>query len=270
MNIASIERQQRTISLESSTLTNTISAVTTRLPGFVADVNTFIRGLFDLEESTPKVLVGDSKLRAAIKDKLYTDLMDLPVYTPPGLSCSYVELVKTLSDSEEIASALLKDVLVPFNKWIATQLSSPDRLLSISSAHIPGIHFHDIKRASKELADCYSNSSSQVEVKFGSVFKRNSEFFDAGSDLNTVMTRASQTNPALVREKIEEVTDNLNKLVERIEADPETYKVSGAVVKSLAEVAVSIAKECEFYSVFQYQLRAAVTAYADSEERLSK
>lgn len=269
-NLSALELQQRTIALESNILSNALSAVTTRLPTYVTEINVFIRSLFDLSEAPPLQLVGNRKAQALVKGMAYPTLLTTTVYTPPGLSVPYMELVDVLASSERIASVILKDTLQPFNKWLAVQLSNPDRLVTISGAHIPGFTDHDIPRVIRTLGDCFKASPAQVETHFGNAFKRLADFATVAQELNRINDSAAHVTPKMMLAQITELTTNLDLLIKRMSEDPETYRTSSAVVRSLADTALIVARECEFYSVFHYQLKSTLQAFLDTEAHLEK
>ncbi len=269
MSIASIQRQERMISLESGTLSSTFTAVTDRLPGFVAEVNGFLKGLFELEKVKTNPLLGNRHAVSLVSKTQYTTLMPLPVSTPPGLSVSYDVLVKALEESEEVATALLKETLQPFNRWLALNVASPERLQSLNG-YIDGVKLHDVDRVTESLKACFKNPSSNTSVSFGEAFRRSSDFASVANDLNKINDAASRATPQEVRELIKKITGNLDLLIKRVQNDPENYKPSGPVIKALSTQALAMAKECEFYSVFQYQLKSTIQAFKDSEDSLSK
>ena len=266
-----IERQHRTISLEASTPSQALKAVTDRLPGFVSDVKEFVSDILSGSDQPGPQLTNTRKIKKALRDVNYTSLSPITVYVPDGLSVTYLEYVRVLEQGQDICDGLDENVLEPFNKWISEMLTNPESLRSLRNIDsLKGLDIHDVDTVKRDIAQCFSEESAVVERPYNEVVLSNNEFDTVLSKLNSLVDRQSATNRTALVEKVELITENLDTLIARIDDDPETYQMSGKNMRTLSELAYVMGREIEFYSIYAYQLRDLVLRVNETVEKLEK
>ena len=268
--LKSIRIQSETISLEALNGSQVFSAVSRRLPSFFADVKNFVTGL--AAEEAPRLnLVDSRKVEKLLAKTNYATLRPVTVYTPIGLKADYLTYLNVLNQAVDISSALIPEILAPFNKWLAIQLTNPSALSSLRSGlDIPDYVVHNISILQKELGKCFSHGGVNSQYTYGEAVARNADWHAADTLINAMVIKRSSIKATEIVRLVEEVTANLDKLLQRINEEPEVYKLSGVTVDTISKICYNMGVEIEFYSVISYQLQAMQVAFADSCERLEK
>jgi hypothetical protein len=269
-DLARIRIVANMISLEASSPSQSMEGILDRLPGFFDDVKTFVANLFDVSKEPAAGLLDTNRLSRNIKNVNYTTLMPVTVYTPMGLSVPYLDFLDVLEKAQNIVDLIPKETLQPFARWIAIQLSNPERLAGLQSERqVDGFKIHDIASVKAELAKCLSGDV-RTEVPFSDVFRKSGDWDNAAHKANALNERVSAVGTKALLETVATITESLDTLLKRIHEDPVTYRTSGNAMKVIATLCTAMADECEFYSVYRYQLLATLTALNDTEEVLKK
>lgn len=259
----SIRIQSEMISLESFNPSQTFKALTTRLPGFVNSVKSFIFEIIDPLHGAQGLVDGKASIRA-LNDMKYMDVRGNQVYVPTGLKVSYLEFLEALQSAEQVADRLVPETLNPLSVWLATALASPDTLGSMRGIVITNYKSHDIDTPNRKIAACFDKNGVTGLVPMGQAIKRNADWplvIDAVNELNTKFNAVNRTE---IIKLVEHVTEMLDRLVLRIQSEPETYVISGANMNALAKLCYSVAREIEFYSLFAYQMQMVTVAVKDT------
>ena len=101
ISLESLDRQHRIISLESTNLSQTLSAVTDRLPGFLVDVKHFITNTMNPFASTTG-LVNSHTLEARLRNVDFLLVAGLAVDTPPGFRAKWLDYIQALNQGQAV------------------------------------------------------------------------------------------------------------------------------------------------------------------------
>lgn len=269
--LTQLENQKNIISMEALTPSQTLSALTDRLPGFVSDVKQFLKDLFSTDQEPAYNFFDTKKIPTEIRKVNYTSLMPLRVYVPAGLKVTYLEYIAAMEQAQAVVDVLVKETLQPFNRWLAIQLGNPSNLAQLrSDRDISGFKLHDIEAVKKAIAVCFDPGSVETETTFGKVFKRAGDWHAAAEQLNDLNNRLIRIDRSVVSDLTDSIAVNLDVLLRRIDENPEEYKLSGNTLNVIAQMSYNMARECEFYSVYYYQLRALFQAFEDSEKKVGE
>ena len=250
-----IRLQSEAISLEAFNVKASMALVRKMIPNFIQNVTNFLENL-TLNEKLAVALVQDSKLQKLLKDVKYVDVRKMEVYAPQGLKVSYLEYLRALEDSVVMAERLMPNVLVPFSNWLAMKLATPEALGSQRDNNMADqTKDSGLATAKASLERAVNKANTQQKFLYGKLVQRNSDWSDVVKSTNDLLSRYMATNPKQVREKVEEITTNLNTLIARMEEDPETYKLSGITAAGLAKQCYVMGREVEYYSVVGYLMQ---------------
>ena len=260
----SIRIESQMISLEAFAPSQGLKAITDRLPGLVSRVTEFVGEKFAGKASDFK-LVDAQKSVAALKLLSYGDARTMTLYKSVGQSVSFMELLSVLEDIQSgLIDRMLSEALVPFDTWLAIQLTNPEQLSSVRHGRsIPGFIEHDIDRYTKRLAACYDKTTEST-TELSKVIARLSDWPAIVKRSNELANKAMSTPRKDIVTITERITANLNTLIERIKSPDSNLELSGATMAALATICYNLAREIEFYSVFMYKVQMHCQAIDDN------
>lgn len=274
-DLSRISNMARTLSLEASVPTASVEGLLDRLPHFFSNVKTFLGDLMDFskEESLGHTagFLDDRKLPNQLAHNEYTALSPIGVFVPPGLKVTYLTYFEALEHAQNVADTLVSETLAPFNTWIAIQITNPEKLANFHSASsIANFKLHDIERPRKELSNCFDANAVHSQVPFEKAFRRTTEYRTVAEKANALNERLNSVSKKEIMRLVSEISQNLDKLLEMIKNDPDTYRANANTVRIIATICEAMARECEFFSVYYYQMLSALNALKDSEAKLKE
>lgn len=265
--------------LKSEELTLNVSQEFFKDGAFTSNISQFtdkLRGFFTAAENDENFIGGNQvpnarKLHKLASKKNYADTRELSVRVPTGLSCTYLDYLAVLQDAVKLTDNLMDHVLVPFTRYLAVGLSDPDTLASSgSSVHLKEFKPGNVDGVALKLGECFEQGSGHFERKFGAVFERNGDVGEVYNQADELVSRFMKVRRSDVQSKVNELSDLLDKLIQRIEEDEENYKPSKVTTDQLSKISYTIAQEVEFYGVVGYQLMALTVALQETEDTLKK
>lgn len=257
------------IAMEAITPNQSMEGIIERLPSFFTDVKSFLSDMFAPGNGVTAGLMDVSGTGRHVRTLPYTNLMSVPVFVPPGLSVTYQEYFDVLNRAQNIAEVIPKDTLRPFAIWIAVMLANPDRLGSLHSERdVENYQEHDIAGIKKDIAACFERGGVQTETTFGAVFRKSADWETVGQMANVMNERVSALKNTTYVDLVKQITESLDTLLVRIKEEPVEYRTSGNAMQVIAKLCTAMATECEFYSVYRFQVLSALTALKDSEANL--
>jgi hypothetical protein len=264
----SLKLQADMISLEAFGGGNSMASAMGRLPEFI-DTAT---AAFNKSVADPKneiLPIHYSKLARKLADLKYDAIANVQVMIPPGLKVTYLDHIKNFEATRDLIEHLRRDVLVPFGVWVNLKLSNPSQLSSVAGGlDIHGLVLPDTKKAAETLLEGVNPSVHQTQVSYKAVVKRNADWpviENKLEELNNVLMLTEQKR--LVGE-VRDLTESLDKLITRIQEQPDDYNVSPGILSLFAKTCYGVAKALEFYSVYAYQLKSLTVAVQDTQKIL--
>lgn len=263
VSLESLRIQSEMISLESFNPSQAFKALTDRIPGYVNAVKTFFGNILDPVHA-PVALVDGVASAKALQSLKYMDIRSNEVFVPTGLKVTYLQYLTALKDAEQVAEKLISETLSPLSMFLALALSEPARLQSLRGMSIPNFRIHDIDKPKQAISNCFDRNGTVARVPLGQALARLTDWPEVVKEINELNTRFNRTSRQEVLRLVNEVTELLDRLVDRSTQEPDTYALSGANLGLLSKLCYNVAREIEFYSLFAYQLQLATIAITDT------
>lgn len=264
-----IKVQADVIALESANPSQMFKALSHRLPGFVADVKTFTASLLEQRESVAYTAFSVHDLEKTISKVNYVNLSDITVFVPPSMNVDWNKFLDAVNQSQAIADVLMSETLNPTFRWVSLLLANPENMnAQVSKVRDSGIVFHDLKDVKNTISSCYAKAGSAAEVHYGTVFKRNTDFPIAVQRVNDLNERMAKINRKEVVDMVNNITDTLDKLLIRMEQNPDVYQLSGANMSAISKLAFNVAEEIEFFSAHCVMLEVTSNAMKDTVAKI--
>ncbi len=270
--LSKIHLASRTISLEAMTTEQVLTASVERLPEFITDVKNFLGDLFTFDGTGLTTVGANRDLIKTVSSFQYKDLEEVNVICPPGLKVDFLTYHDTLAQfAFGQMEQLVPQVLKPFNTWLAIVLTNPALLQNFRSDNsIKDLHLYDAEALIKRIDDCFDKKDSEVVVPFTKAYRNTTEFATVNGKIDDLLKQVIQVDQNEVGVIVKEISSRLELLMERMGQPGNDYRASGTTVKSISEIAYIIARECEMFSVFRYQVQAFATSIKDGNIALAE
>lgn len=204
-----------------------------------------------------------------LSESSYTALRKRTVYTPKRLAkgATMLSLVEVVGDCLEAQEDIEKNVLNPWRGYISGLLTHPEELQQLNN--LDKVKFTSLDKLHKALDKVIDGDLDQPTREFGDVYRNLKEWGQTCDKYNKLLERFSHARLERIAKEVKALQDLTNKLVERIEDDPETYAASPATLKTLAEGAYLMGLELEFYAMMTDQLNAINGALDNTVQRIT-
>lgn len=261
-----LELKAEMIALESMTPSQLLTALPKRLPEFFSDVKNFVTGITG-SLSPVASLIDTRKLDKTTKKFNYVSMTQVTVYVPAGMNVQYSKYLEALEQGQDVADRIMDDTLKPMLKWLAIMLTSPSAMANVRG--LPsGVVLHDLKKAKESVNACYSKHGSDTQMSFGDVFRRNADLTESAVRLNHINERLAKIDRKDMIETVNEIVGAMDKLLIRMQQNPDEYKMSGVTMKSMTELSMNLGYEIEFFAAHSYMVQAATQAMNDTSTKL--
>lgn len=241
---------------------------TKNLPKFVSNLRTVFERRDDLTTDLGKV-PSYRLVRSKVEKTSYASLRETKVYVPAGLTVNYLTYMKVLDPAIEINELLLKDILNPFSRWLAEALTDPEKLKRVSAASsVRDFAPHDVDGSLEALGECFEKGSNANHIPFKQVFARNTDVKEAFEKAENQTSRFIAIDRKVILRKVDEISDNLEVLIQRIEEEDPDYQIAPRVMDLLSQMSYTLAQEVEFYGSMAFQLTQLTTSLNDTAKIL--
>lgn len=265
VNLDALEEATLAMSIEAINLRGSFDSLRQKLPGFFGKLTDFTNGLLPNTELQLDMF-NQRKYAELAKKGDYMVLRRRNVMVPKGLQVSYLKHLETLNRNQDAIDYLITETLRPFERHLGTLLSNPDTLKSQrESKIIDKVVIHDIAALRTEMAKDFNKDSAERRP-YGAVIGRQSDWPKITLEFNDLIERAARVSRKEVLSLVELISEHLDKLIQRMETDPETYEATGLKISELAKVSFVMAEEVEFYATQAFmieQLQASIEASAE-------
>ena len=263
--------QHQALGLEAFNLKASVKAMRELLPNFVGSITQFYSTFSQSDKDLAIGTVPPQNFKRSLKNVNYVAVKDVTFTGPMGLQTTYVQYINEIENSVALSEKLVSDVLQPFSNWVAVMLSTPENLKSVSNLPI------DTKALDKErdalvehLVKVVDPKSPQTSFRYGSLVSRNADWDIIVNKTNDLASRLMLTDRKKIMRMVDDLTEMLSRLVERIEEDPETYQLSGNTTSVLATLCYSAGKSLEQYSNSSVMVQELVTTVTRTVDELNK
>lgn len=271
--LSQLRLSSQEISLEAASGEAAFSSAVDKLPSFVDRAKAF----FEERIKEPLCQLFVKKDLAWMGKQLskipYIALRPLTVYVPPGMTGTYLAYVSALEEAAKHVKDVRSGTLSPLNSWLRTNLGRPSGLASVTSS-LKISNFDEkigsgLRASLAELTNEHRGQS--VTTTFGKAFDNNAQFTAVVDKLGKLAEQfGDEKAQTQIRDEMAETSELLQKLVARIHADPEKYKLSPTTLTALSQAVHDAASQVDFYGQLAYRVNAAVEALRRTQESLSK
>jgi hypothetical protein len=268
-SLEDLNHQRTVIGLESIGVSQTLSAVTLRLPQYLDQIRQFVGN--KLNPFKNHIDLVDSRfIEGKFRQLDYIQASYLGVVVPSGFVGTWLEHISVLGESQKIVTDMRTGLLKPFELYISELLNNPDSLKSNTideklSRYKPG-RIDDVKV--KFVAN-YGNNGL-IETTYGDVCKRHGDLPVVTRNLNDVNTAFASIDRNTLIKQVDSISNLLGMLIANIKEDPTTYAVSGACLKAITDLTYFMACEVEYYTTHGYLLETFTLSVKESFEGLKK
>jgi hypothetical protein len=249
----SLEQQASVLSMEAFNLRASLSALTKVFPQYARGISDTITSYLANDQMTIPLVRAQFKTKNGLKVD-YSAHRKTTIFGPQGLKVTYLEYLKAIAESVDLAKNVYDGQLIPFNNWVGGLLGSPEQLSSIAVKDVLKFGEDDLDKARAKLEKCVNRANSQTKHEYGKLVKQNSDWDEILNQTNSLIVSFQMTNRTKLLNEVEILNDQLLRLAERIKEDPDTYKASGVTIAELAKRCLVVARCVEFYSITGYLL----------------
>jgi hypothetical protein len=228
-----------------------------RFPDFFSGVMSSAgAALSSLHHAAATAFTDTGEFRRFLTKNSYAKLMEREVFAPNGFTGTYLEYLAKLKPELDIALKVPSEVLKPFQRYVSALSSEPNKLASINPASIPkigsGIEIHKETANLEHLSQEKNPGNPGAKITYKEAVARNNDWATVLKEIEDIDKRIEATNPKEFLEEVGVTGDILNKLIERIKEQPDTYHTSATQLDALASLVMEVARAVEFYAAVIY------------------
>lgn len=197
----------------------------------------------------------------------YTTARDLAVYIPPAFVGNMSDYLDHLLDGLKYYNDFEKTVLDPAIAYISRAITTPSALGGPTAPKI-STDWAD-KWAEQEASYFGQNIASNV-TNFGNIYSSNTQFQDSYAKVLVLQKFGKTINLRSIRTKVKQLVELFDKLMMKMMASPDIYKVNGLNAQSLSDLSYALARGVELCSVFTNNANIAVVAYVQTEDKFAE
>jgi hypothetical protein len=255
--------------MEAFNLRASLSALTKVFPQYARGISDTITSYLANDQMTIPLVRAQFKSKNGLKID-YAAHRKTVIYGPQGLKVTYLEYLKAIEASVDLAKHVYDGQLVPFNNWVGGLLGSPETLSSIAVKDVLKFGEDDLDKARAKLEKCVNRASSQTSHEYGKLVKQNAEWDLILDQTNQLIVAFQLTNRTKLLDEVEVLNEQLLRLAERIKEDPDTYKASGVTISELAKRCLVVARCVEFYSITGFLLTELSNSVQESFDAIQR
>lgn len=209
--------------------------------------------------------LSDSPVGRYLSKVPYTDVRKLTAFTPVGFEGSMVGYVEVLQSQLDYYVSINEKVLIPAKQYLARCVTNPQAL---GGATAPTFTAETVDRFANEVSQYFGNNIATNIQPFGNVYKSNTEYLDAHVKailLNESVDKIPEMRA--VRENVKGLVELFDKLIIKISAAPDVYKVNGVNAKGLTDLSYALARTVEMYSVYISYVNTILASMKQTEDK---
>ena len=258
--------EAQTVSLEAMAIAVPSGALQNRLTGIVKEVSGYVNG-FVSKPSEWNNLIKTKDAIKVLENAGYAHFKDIEVYCAPGQVGSYLDTLDVFEECQLFVDRLHGDLIGPFSTWVAMILTTPMFLGSARGTLVLKMRDSDLEKCRSALSGAFSGKNGSA-INYHDAIARHSDWSVIEKRTNALIERQAKINPKKFQESVNQLNENLTTLVESLQNDRDTFKISGREVDMLAKACHFTAVCVEFYAVYSTQLQSFIQATDDTVERL--
>lgn len=260
MNTVLLDLRDSALSLSQEGMSRHFKAdtVTKLLPNFVNTVTSFITEKFGTANNAALNvnLVNVKEVERLARDTDLRELRYVKVAVPEGLTLDFLGYLSALEQMQDSLDDLQKDLLQPFDRMLSDWLANPDELRSRRSHSFMQVLMNrDSDQKAEALKGAFDPRQGDRR-NYGDLVRRQNEWRSIAERYNRLVERYARINRKDVEDSVLTITEHLDVLLERIQADPDGYQMSGITLSDLAKVTYVLAEEVEHFALQGFMLKS--------------
>lgn len=209
----------------------------------------------------------DFKRFASMVNKIpYSSMTDLRVFCPPGMSTTYLKLFTILVDAQKYGERTLNESLRPFKLWCGAAYNDPTKLQTIRKTEAFKLFSPD--QISKQLASACSFQGTTTRP-YGDCFERNGDWDGLQQKVEELFAHYPAVNVETFDQETKETARLVGMLTNKISLLGKD-KVSQEVAEQLGASCFELARQIEFYAVYNTVMRSSLAALKDTMDHFDK
>ena len=198
----------------------------------------------------------EAKFLEHTKKISYLEMRELKAYVPEGLAVTYLSYLTALKPVVAHLRRIVPDVLDPYAIFLATLVSNKNSALATGNSGFDHTTLAEKRHAAYGvISECFSDTNHVSETKIGSVVERNSDWVAVFNEIKNLVTEIKSVNRNTVMLLIDQCEDYLEIIYQNLK-DHKLDAMTAEVALTLSQGAMSVACECEHFSVVYYRLLA--------------
>lgn len=259
-----LRKQRDIIAFEASIQTQIAEFMKTGFERIYNDVRGFLAG-FATPASYPKITNENKEFLKLIPQISYGEMMDLPAYVPEGIVVDYLTYIEVLQEASTKLQGLVPNLLSNYALFLGTIINFED------SAKGSWINFETIlKKEEKEFErivarfkTCSKEGRDETRVTVDKVVRRNADWDAVFKNLGHLNESFYKINKTEIKKTVDQCVTNLDIIKRNLNAG-KYGDASHETVKTMADMAYSVATELEFYAIVYYRIEAINKAIKDT------
>lgn len=269
--LSSIERLDHIhtyLSIESMPLSPIIDRLVGVIPDMYRSINSFIKDFKigkDINTHTNALPLSDkvSKLQ-------FNETKGIMLPCPQGLNTTYYQAFTFLQPITHHLKGLYKDILLPYNSFLATIATTPKSRLDTNDFE----KNYDTLKKHREgyisaMASCFGKNEKHADQKYDVLFKNPNEWNECDRLSKECMDNINSIDRDLIENAVKECAQYLDVLYHNLKESKDD-KTTPEVAKRLSRGAYEIARELEFLSLAYFRVLTMTENYAAAKEKMLK
>jgi len=195
----------------------------------------------------------------------FDELMDLPAYVPEGLSVDYLTYIDVLEQAAIKLQGLIPNTLQTYANFLGSIINFEDTAKNTWIQFEGALRLEETEheRLVKLFGKCFTKHSNETKVTIDKVVRRNADWVLVFKAIESVNQKLHAIDRTIIAKTVEQCVVNLDIIKRNIQAGK--YKnASHETVKTLADMAYSVANELEFYAIVFYKIEAINKSITDT------
>lgn len=247
-----IANEMISYSAESVDFTKAVGYLKANLPRVTQQLRAIVGLSHQLDQSGFKILNEFSF--KSLSNRNMVAIKDRKVLVPKGLNVSFIDYTNFLVETQVVVDELIGKTLAPAERFIGGMVNNPENLASFRpSALLRVITLHDIEKIKIKQNLAYSRDQAEKRP-YASVIRRQADLLPTIKAYNSLVERTSRVNRDEVFEKMNNVANYADTIIQIFEEENTDKGVSSTAINNLGVFLHRIAQHVETYAVHCFKL----------------
>nr|DAT15816.1 MAG TPA: hypothetical protein [Caudoviricetes sp.] len=249
---AALESLHEALSVEQVTSNVTGGEKTGKLASMVDNGIKYVKGtlntistFFRTEDN--KGSASFPSLATAPNNFKYIEMTHHKVQIPEGFTGKLTDYISDLTKANQMVNqAIVMDLILPFDVYIAKIINQPTLLASFSHTH--KVKEKDVTKVTKGLAK-YFTGRKETLVPFQKCFGNMNEVLALRNEAIALQKELDNVDIAKVKEAEASLSSNLAKLIAILKDNSNVINVSSKTLDNISDLTLELAKQVEAFAV---------------------